>query len=123
MVFITKYRRKVLTEAMIEDVRQIIGSICSKNQCKVLELNGEADHIHILFETVPTTNLCKLVNVIKTVSSRMIRKRYGLKSLKRNKRVLWSPSYFIASCGAVKIAVLERYVRNQGNKFSPPTVT
>ena len=120
LVIITKYRRKALSKRIIADIHGIISVICLKQQCRVLELNGEADHIHILFETMPTTNLCKLVNVIKTVTSRVIRKRYGLKSLSRNKKVLWSPSYFIASCGEVKIEVLKRYIQNQGNKVSPP---
>ena len=120
LVIITKYRRKVLSKRIIADIHRIISDICIKNQCGVLELNGEVDHIHILFETLPTTILTKLVNSIKTVTSRMIRKRYGIKDFKPNKRALWSPSYFIASCGEVKIEVLKRYIENQGNKVSPP---
>jgi putative transposase len=120
LVIITKYRRKILTPEMIEDIRELITNVLSKNSCNLLEINGEADHVHILFETLPTTELTKLINCIKTVSSRILRKKYQLQSLKRNKNVLWSPSYFIASCGEVKIETLRKYIENQGNIFTPP---
>ncbi len=120
LVIVTKYRRKILTQEMIEDVKELISNILGKNSCNLLEINGEEDHVHILFETLPTTNLTKLINCIKTVSSRVLRKKYQLKSLKSNKNVLWSPSYFIASCGEVKIEILRKYIENQGNIFTPP---
>ena len=120
LVIITKYRRKILTKEMIEDVKELASNILNKNECGLLEISGEKDHVHILFETLPTTNLTKLINCIKTVSSRILRKKYQLQSLKRNKNVLWSPSYFIASCGEVKIEVLKKYIENQGNIFTPP---
>lgn len=120
LVVVTKYRRKILSRDMIDDINILVNNILIKNQCNLLELNGEEDHIHLLFETIPTTNITKIINSIKTVSSRILRKKYNLPSLKRNKNVLWSPSYFICSCGEVKIEILKRYIENQNNKFTPP---
>lgn len=120
LVIITKYRKKILTKEMIEDIKELISNILTKNSCNLLEINGEADHVHILFETLPTTELTKLINSIKTVSSRILRKKYKINSLKKNKNVLWSPSYFIATCGEVRIEILKRYIENQGNAFTPP---
>lgn len=120
LVIITKYRKKILTKEMIEDIKELISNILTKNSCNLLEINGEEDHVHILFETLPTTELTKLINSIKTVSSRILRKKYKINSLKKNKNVLWSPSYFIATCGEVRIEILKRYIENQGNAFTPP---
>jgi putative transposase len=120
LVIITKYRKKILTKEMIADINEICKGILEKNSCKILEINGEEDHIHILFETLPTATLTKLVNSIKTVSSRIIRKKYNLQSLKTGKSILWSPSYFIATCGEIKIEILKKYIENQGKRFSPP---
>ena len=114
LVICTKYRRKVLTKRMIADIEEMTREILERAGCSLLEMNGEKDHIHLLFETLPTNSLTKIVNSIKTITSRMLRKAYKLPSLKKNKKVLWSPSYFIASCGEVRIEILKKYVQQQG---------
>ena len=50
-------------------------------------MNGEADHIHILFEADPFTAPGTLVNVIKTKTSRYARKQYGDTILKNPVRI------------------------------------
>jgi putative transposase len=120
LVLVTNYRRKVLTKEMLEDIKGLVENILFKNKCRLIESNGEEDHIHMVIELSPVVVLTKIINSIKTVSSRVLRKKYKLESLKRNDTVLWSPSYFIATCGDVGLDKLIRYVENQGNKFTPP---
>jgi len=120
LVIVTKYRRKILDNNMTEDIIELISNILDKNGCTLVECNGESDHVHFLIETIPTTNLTKIINSIKTVSSRILRKKYKIASLKAGKKVLWSPSYFISTCGEVKIDILKRYIENQGNLVTPP---
>ena len=50
IVLVTKYRRPVLTGAVKELVYQVIQDIFDKKDLVILEMNGESDHIHILFE-------------------------------------------------------------------------
>ena len=63
-------------------------------------MNGEADHIHILFEADPFTAPGTLVNVIKTKTSRYARKQYGDTFLKESCQdsLFWSNSYFYYNC-------------------------
>ena len=77
IVLVTKYRRPVLTGAVKELVYQVIQDIFDEKDLVILEMNGEADHIHILFEADPFTAPGTLVNVIKTKTSRYARKQYG----------------------------------------------
>jgi len=58
--------------------------------------------------------LCKFVNNLKTVSSRLIRKEFEehLKSV-YSKPVFWSGAYFVSSCGGVTLTQLKRYVQQQ----------
>jgi putative transposase len=111
LVIVTKYRRKILTKEMIGDIKElvsnILSNILSNNKNSLIELNGEEDHIHMIIELKPTAQLPKIINTIKTVSSRILRKKYNLKSLVRNKNILWSPSYFITTCGNTTIDVLK----------------
>ncbi|MGL5368985.1 MAG: IS200/IS605 family transposase [Cetobacterium somerae] len=74
LVVITKYRRKCISEEILEDLKEISKRLLSVKGGNVLEVNGEEDHLHILFECPPQVELAKLVNTFKTVSSRLIRK-------------------------------------------------
>ncbi|SHF72643.1 putative transposase [Caldanaerobius fijiensis DSM 17918] len=73
LVIVTKYRHKCLTNEMLKRLENIL----SKWSCTLIEFNGEADHIHILFEAPPQVQLSKLINNLKTVTSRLIRKEYA----------------------------------------------
>ena len=84
IVLVTKYRRPVLTGAVKELVYQVIQDIFDEKDLVILEMNGEADHIHILFEADPFTAPGTLVNVIKTKTSRYARKQYGDTILKES---------------------------------------
>lgn len=122
LVIVTKYRKKILTKEMIRIIKDIVKKILKKQDGKLIEINGEEDHVHILFETKPTIYLPKIINSIKTVSSRILRKKFNINEIKKNGKVgkLWSPSYFIISTGGASIDILKQYIQNQGNKVAPP---
>lgn len=72
--------------------------------------------MHLLVEYPPTVRLSKLVNSLKGVTSRMVRKHHGgLVKKKLWGGHLWSPSYFAASCGGAPIESVRRYIENQRN--------
>lgn len=90
-----------------------------KWDCALLELGGESDHIHILFETIPSLDLSKLVNNLKSVTSRRMRNEYT-EHLKKfywgDKPQFWSGSYAIISVGVqAPLDQLIEYVQNQSN--------
>lgn len=116
LVLTTKYRRKAITPTMLSRLEEIVKAFCQEQGCKVLEFNGEADHIHLLFGYYPQLTLSKFVNSLKTVTSRLIRKDFSeeLKSVYW-KPVFWNGSYFIASCGGVTIETLKKYVQSQAS--------
>jgi putative transposase len=63
LVLTTKYRRTVLTPAMLKRLEEIVAKFCNEQGCLLLELNGEPDHIHILFDYYPQLQLSKFVNI------------------------------------------------------------
>lgn len=120
LVLTTKYRRKVFTGKMIERLHEVFEDLLDKWDCKIVEFNGEEDHIHLLFQYHPEIQLSKLVNSLKSVSSRRLRQEF-LPELERvyfQKKVLWNSSYFLASCGGVTISTLRKYIENQNSPIS-----
>lgn len=114
LVLTTKYRRKVLTGSMITRLEDILVDLCGKWNCKLIEFNGEDNHVHLLFQYFPQMELSKFIGNIKSVSSRRLREEFTDEIDKIYwKDVFWNESYFIASCGGVTVSVLKNYIENQ----------
>ena len=114
LVVVTKYRNEVINEDILKEIKNIAERIFKSFKCDILELNGEADHIHILFEAPPQVQLSKLVNNFKTVSSRLIRKEFKVHVDKFYwKNYFWSESYLIINTGGAPIKVIQQYIQDQ----------
>jgi putative transposase len=113
-VLVTKYRRKSINIAMLENLRGILTDLCEKWGCLLLEFSGEADHVHLLFDTPPTVEPAKFVNNLKTVSSRLLRRDHAehLGQFYR-KPVLWTASYAIFTTGGAPLEVIKQYILGQ----------
>ena len=114
LVFVTKYRRKVFDGDAIERLRAMLGKVCEDFEAKLVEMDGEDDHVHLLVNYPPSVSVSRLVNSLKGASSRRLRterpdiaKRYYWRG------TLWSPSYFAASCGGAPISVVRQYIEQQ----------
>ncbi len=72
----TKYRRQVLTDSMLARLEEVFKNIIEKLQGRLVEFNGERDYVHLLLQYTPQTEPSKLINNLKTVSSRYLRKEF-----------------------------------------------
>jgi putative transposase len=114
LVLVTKYRKRVLNGAMLDSARMLLGQLCSAWEGSLLECSGESDHLHALVDMPPKVRPSDLVNNLKTVLSRQLRKEFPtLRTAYRGKPVLWSPSYCLISAGGAPIEILRQYVENQ----------
>jgi len=114
LVFVTKSRREVFTKEILADLHGIFSSVCNDFEAKLVEFDGEDDHVHLLVNYHPKVAVSTLVNSLKGVSSRMIRqKKYPSIRKKLWGRALWSPSYFAGSCGGAPISFIRHYIEQQ----------
>ena len=129
LVLVTKYRRKVLTDLMLKSLEQYFLAILEARDCEMVEFNGESDHVHLLISILPNKRISDLVGNLKSSSCKNLWRDYPM--LKETywgtsrfgweashpkadcKKVLWTPSYFVASCGGVTIETLEKYIQSQ----------
>lgn len=114
LVLTTKYRRKAFTAEMLSRLHSILEELLGKWDCKLIEFNGEEDHVHLLFQYFPDLELSKLVNNVKSVTSRRLRQEFAEHLDKIYwKDVFWNGSYFVASCGGVTVSTLRKYIEKQ----------
>jgi putative transposase len=114
IVFVTKYRRQVISKEIHARLQEIFNETCQKWEVSLVEFNGESDHVHLLIRYHPQIQLSKFIANLKTVSSRLIRKDFAehLSGVYR-KPVFWAGSYLVASCGGVTVEQLKEYVKQQ----------
>lgn len=113
LVFITKYRKKVLADNHRQFFKEVVAEICKDFGAELKECNGEGDHVHMLIQYPPTVQLSKMVNNLKSVTSRRMRANFIDLRAAYNKPVLWSRSYFAGSCGGAPLEIIKQYIQNQ----------
>lgn len=88
--------------------------VCADFDVELVEMDGEEDHVHLLVNYPPKLAVSTLVNSLKGVSSRLLRRdRPDIAKRYYYKGVLWSPSYFAGSCGGAPISIIRQYIEQQ----------
>lgn len=114
LVFVTKYRRKVITSSMLERMNEIFGQVCWKTNSILVEFSGELDHVHALVDLHPDNNISAFIGSLKSASSRILRKEFESHLAQfYSKPVLWSGSYYVASTGGAPIEKIKAYIKSQ----------
>jgi putative transposase len=113
LVFVTKYRKDVFQDQHFETLREVFGKVCQDFGAELIEVNGEDNHVHLLVNYPPKIAVSSLVNSLKGVSSRMMKKHHPDLAKRYWKGKLWTPSYFAASCGGVPISIIRQYIEQQ----------
>ncbi|NJK70503.1 MAG: IS200/IS605 family transposase [Chamaesiphon sp. CSU_1_12] len=114
LVFVTKYRRKVINAEVLAELKSILIRLLAANDCELVEFGGEPDHVHLLISYPPTVTLSKLINNLKAVSSKLIRKQFKEHVDKFYwKPVFWTAAYCVISTGGAPLDTVKKYIENQ----------
>jgi putative transposase len=113
LVFVAKYRKNIFRSHHIDALKEIWTKVCADFEAALVEIDGERNHVHLLIHYQPKTPVSKLVNSLKGVSARLLKKQFPDLSKCYYKNALWSPSYFAASCGGAPISIIRKYIENQ----------
>ncbi|MFN7602359.1 MAG: IS200/IS605 family transposase [Bacteroidota bacterium] len=116
IVWITKYRKKVMVGAVGERVRDLIRGIRKENEVEIIKGHVSKDHVHLFVSVPPHLAISKLVQYLKGKSSYKLLQEN--KSLSREfwGRHLWGRGYFVATSGNITDEVIMGYIENQDNE-------
>ena len=114
MVLVTKYRKPVLQGKVRDYVFALIKETMESENIIIREMNGEADHIHILFDYAPDIRLSELINKIKSRTARLVRRDYPVEVGEYYwKPLFWTNRYFLGSVGSNTTEIVKEYIQNQ----------
>ncbi len=106
VVFSTKDRRPLLHEDVRLGLHAYLATIVRDRACECFRVGGVADHVHLAVRLHPTIGLAKLLEELKTHSSKWM-KRHGVEDF------AWQRGYGAFSVGPADAAALIRYVEGQ----------
>lgn len=113
IVWITKYRKKVLVGLVSERVRELIRGICKEHDVEILKGHVSKDHVHLFVSVPPHLAISKLVQYLKGKSSYKLLSENRQLSKEFWGRHLWGRGYFVATSGNITDEVILDYIKNQ----------
>ena len=113
LVWIPKYRRRVLRGKMAIRLRKLLYEACRINKWWISELGVQEDHLHLIIQTRPEDSVAEVVQRLKGGTSRVIRKEYPELEEFLWGDSLWADGYFAETVGNVDEEVVRRYIREQ----------
>ena len=113
IVWITKYRKRILEGLLAERVRDLLRQICKENEVEIIKGHVSKDHIHLFVSVPPHLAISKLVQYLKGKSSYKIMQENKQVSKMFWGRHLWGRGYFVATSGNITDEVIMEYIKKQ----------
>ncbi len=112
IVFIPKYRRKVMYGKVRADVREIIKTLCRYKKVEIIEGAVCVDHVHLCVSIPPKIAISEFMGYLKGKSALMIFDRYPELGNKFE-RDFWARGYYVSTIGNVDEATIRNYIKEQ----------
>jgi putative transposase len=113
VVFIPKYRRKVLIGRLVQRLSWIIYEAAKMNKWFIHELSIQEDHVHMMIQLPPTITVAKAVMYLKGGTSKVIRQEFSELREFLWGDGLWQDGYFAETIGKIDEKALREYIRRQ----------
>lgn len=116
LMWVIKYRRKVLTRAMSARLKVLIREIAAEIDAEVLAVEEDVDHVHVLLSLKPTHTLSKVVQRIKGKTAYLMFREFPTLRNRLWGGHLWSPSKYVVTVGGATIETVKKYIDSQHDK-------
>ena len=113
IIWLPKYRKKVLSGRVKARVEELIRECASTNNWEIQELNVQLDHVHLMIQLPPSVSVSKAVQHLKGLSSRMIRSELPEVKKQLWGTDFWAEGFFSETVGQKNEAAIRRYIQNQ----------
>ena len=112
IVFIPKYRRKVLYGELRKHLGEIIRRLARQKECEIEEGHLMPDHVHIMISIPPKYAVAQVMGYIKGKSAIQIARQFG--GIRRNftGQSFWARGYFVSTVGRDE-EVIRQYIQHQ----------
>jgi len=115
IIWVTKYRYKVLHKPISERLRELIRQGCEARNITILQGSVGKEHVHLLISCPPSVAPSKILQYLKGRSSRLLQDEFPQLKKRYWGQHLWARGYFCGTVGNVTEEIIRNYIANQGN--------
>ena len=115
IVFIPKYRKKVLYGQIRNDVREIIQALCKYKSIEIISGAVCPDHVHLSVSIPPKMKISDFMGYLKGKSTLMLYDRHPEIGTKWDK-AFWAKGYYVATIGNVTEEAIKKYIKEQSEE-------
>ena len=112
VVFIPKYRRKVLYGGLRQELGDVFHRLAGQKECRIEEGHLHVDHVHMMISIPPKHAVSQVVGYIKGKSAIHIARTYGERKRNFVGEHFWARGYFVSTVGRDE-GVIREYIQRQ----------
>ena len=117
-VFPAKYRREVFTKEVENSLKEICIGVGERYEIRFIEIGSDQNHVHFLFQSVPTYSPTRIVEIVKSITAREIFKRHPEVKKKLWGGHFWTSGYYMNTVGQYgNESVIRKYGQDQGKEY------
>ena len=113
LIWVPKYRKRVLTGAVAERVGDVLRQISMEHEVHIISGKVSSDHVHMFLSYRPQLALSKLVQYLKAGSSRIMLQEFPRLRKQFWGRHLWARGYMAISSGNITDDIVQKYIDEQ----------
>lgn len=116
LIFVVKYRQKLLVNDMRDFVIETFSNISENSDFSIDIMETDTDHIHMMISYPPTISVTSIVRKLKQISTYRLWKIFenDLKKHFWREHTFWSDGYFACSIGNASEDTVRHYIEAQG---------
>lgn len=116
IIFVCKYRRKLLVGNLASCLKNILIDIANKSDFRIEVIETDKDHVHLLVNAEPKVSPLQIVRRLKQESTKRLWLLHPNELRKRfyREHTLWTDGYFVSSIGNVSQDTVRKYIESQG---------
>ena len=115
IVWVTKYRKPVMTGEVGTRLRELIREICGHQEVTIIKGHISKDHVHLFVSIPPQVTISRLLQMLKGKTSYTLMHEFSHLRRKFWGRHMWARGYFCVSRGNVTDEVIKQYIEQQSH--------
>ena len=113
LVWVPKYRKRILTGQVAIRVRDILRQIAAEHELEIISGKVSCDHVHLLISYRPNQDISDIVKNLKGISSRILLQEFGYLRKQFWGMHFWARGYFAVSTGTITDEMVNEYIDEQ----------
>ncbi|ASX28005.1 transposase [Rickettsia sp. MEAM1 (Bemisia tabaci)] len=113
LIWIPKYRKRILIGKVLERTRDLLRQICMEHEVHIISGKISCDHVHMFISYKPQISLSKLVQYLKGISSRILLQEFTHLRKQFWGNHLWARGYMAVSSGNITDEMIQHYIDEQ----------